>query len=312
MTGPVSLSLLSLPSPGRGEPLSVKLYRDLLAAIRDGRLGDGAALPSSRAGAAALRLSRGMVNAAYGLLRAESAIEVRRGAVPRVISAPTPLRQKADPIGRVVSSRGACLSRDMRAGAGGGAMVPGEPSEALFPTDEWARAPRRAARRHHGAAASNGETDGLPALRRVLGRRLAADRGVAADPDQILVTPGTQASLALAAQVLTDPGDVAGMASPGFPGARVAFHGAGLRIAPVPVDASGARPDKLSPGARLIYLTPSNPYPVGVRPTHARRAAILAQARETGALILEDDYDSEFCGTGARSPRWPPRRGPAR
>ncbi|MDT0683441.1 PLP-dependent aminotransferase family protein [Roseicyclus sp. F158] len=300
MTRPLSLPLLCRPARDRREPLAVQVYRDLLAAVRDGRLADGATLPSSRAAADELGLSRSTINTAYDLLRAEGVIAIRRGAVPRVVGPALVPRKPAVPVPRAVSNRGERLSRTPRATATPetGIMAPGEPDEALFPADEWARALRRAARRSHGAVASYADPWGVPALRRILAHRLQVDRGIAATPDRILITTGTQSSLALAAQVLTDTGDVAALEDPGYLGARVAFQGAGLTPAPIPVDAEGAIPDAVPRDARLIYLTPSNQYPTGARLSHARRAALLQHARDTGALILEDDYDSEFLWRG--------------
>ncbi|UOA28875.1 HTH-type transcriptional regulatory protein GabR [Pseudosulfitobacter sp. DSM 107133] len=289
------------PSAKRPEALAVQVYRDLLEAVRTGRLGDGSRLPSSRAAAQALGLSRSTINLAYELLRAEGVIEVRQGAAPRVIAPVTGPPRKTAKAVRIPSQRGRQLGevrRDSATAQALGRMAPGEPSEALFPADEWARALRRAARRQHGPVSSYATPHGLPELRRVLAGRLATDRGLAVDPEQILITTGTQGSLALAAQVLSDAGDRAALEDPGYPGARAAFLGAGLHLHAMPVDAEGARPDAVPKDTRLIYLTPSNQYPMGIRMSHARRVAFLNMAQQTGALILEDDYDSEFLWRG--------------
>ncbi|PZX13654.1 GntR family transcriptional regulator/MocR family aminotransferase [Palleronia aestuarii] len=297
MVKPLSLAILCRLDISRAEPLPVQIYRDLLAAIRDGRLRHGSRLPASRGAAGELGVSRGTINVAYDLLRAEGVIEVRPGAAPRVVAAtePPPFSQAVRAF--APSARGARLSVDPRretAGAPEGIMAPGEPSETLFPRDEWGRALRRAARRMHGTRAAYGDPHGLPDLRLILSERLAQDRGVFADPGQILITTGTQGSLSLATRMTSDPHDLAAIEDPGYLGARVAFEGAGLRLATLPVDEHGARPDVLPEEARLIYLTPSNQYPTGVRLSHARRRVFLDRAEVMGALILEDDYDSEF------------------
>lgn len=292
------------PQTGQGGSLAVGLYRELLAAIRADHLPAGTRLPSSRAAAAALGLSRNTVNTAYDLLRAEGAVDIRPGATPRVRALSSLQSTKVVPLAPIaarvnLSPRGQALADNPRALAHlarEGLMAPGAPDAALFPAAEWGMALRRAARRTHGDAFGYGEYHGLSALRRVLAARLLADRGVRATPEQIIVTPGTQSALAMLTQALADPGDAAMIEDPGYLGARVAFQGAGLRLVPMPVDAEGANSAAVAGNAsvRLIYLTPSNHYPLGVRMSLARRIAVLGLARQHGAVVLEDDYDSEF------------------
>jgi GntR family transcriptional regulator/MocR family aminotransferase len=135
-------------------------------------------------------------------------------------------------------------------------------------------------------------------LRAAIAGYLRASRGVHCEPEQVVVTSGTQESLALCAQLLADPGERAWMEHPGYAGARAAFAAAGLRTVPVPVDAQGLAPPpglwKRSP-PRLIYTTPSHQYPLGVVLSLTRRLEVIEGARAAGAWILEDDYDSEFC-----------------
>ncbi|MDW4550977.1 PLP-dependent aminotransferase family protein [Defluviimonas sp. D31] len=288
---PLVLSALSKPDRNAETPLAVQLYRDLLEAIRSGRA--RGRLPSSRVAAAALGLSRNTVNAAYELLRAEGAVAIRPGAAPEILppaaAAPAPTEVEASPgPGRRGQAWAAGRSR-----SGGGIMAPGHPDEALFPRDDWAMHLRRAARRRLGRAFAYGEYSGLPALREVLARRLAADRGMQVTPDQILITPGSQASLALIALTLADPGDTALIEEPGYPGARAAFRGAGLTTLPLTVDAEGADVSAAA-RARLTYLTPANQYPMGHRLSLRRRAEALDHARASDGFLVEDDYDSEF------------------
>ena len=281
--------------------MPVQIHRDLLAAIRDGRLPGGVRLPSSRSAAEGLGVSRSTVNTAYDLLRAEGVLTIRPGTAPEVI-APQVLNARERPATPpAVSHRGRNLALNPRASsyaADSGIMHPGAPAESLFPADEWAQALRRAARHRHGELANYDTAFGHPALRRILAERLATDRGIRADPEQILITTGTQASLALTAQVMTDPGETVAMEDPGFMGARAAFLGAGLEIAPVPVDEHGLKPDHVPGGARLIYVTPSNQYPLGYRLSLPRRLALLDRAQAQNALVIEDDYDSEFLWHG--------------
>lgn len=293
---PVLLTTLTRPDPANADPLPLQIRRDLLMAVRDGRLKDGAKLPSSRAAAEVLQVSRTTINTVYDLLRAEGVLAIRPGAAPAVV-APTAPRQPKMTTVLPVSDRGGRLSTDLRRTGRilkKGAMSPGIPDEALFPRAEWATALRRASRRLQGDVAGYDMHYGLPELRQVLAERLTADRGLRADPERILVTCGTQASLAMLAQVMTDPGDMAAMEDPGYLGARAAFSGAGLEIASVPVDEDGIRADLIPDAARIVYVTPSNQYPLGIRMSLPRRMTLLEQARRNGTLIIEDDYDSEF------------------
>lgn len=297
---PVVLTVLTDPNPESDEPMPVQIHRDLLAAIRDGRLADGAKLPSSRAAAQALGVSRTTTTAAYDLMRAEGVLITRPGVAPRIVAPKHPEAPKPSPT-PPPSQRGRKLAENPRKDSyvtECGSMSPGVPDEALFPRDEWAMALRRGSRKLFGGVSAYDKPYGLPELRQVLAERLTADRGLHVEAGRILITPGTQASLALLAQVMTEPGEMAAMEDPGYQGARAAFQGAGLRIAHVPVDHEGIRPDLVADAARLIYVTPSNQYPLGGRMSLQRRMALLEHARRNKSLILEDDYDSEFLWQG--------------
>ncbi|MCJ2184771.1 PLP-dependent aminotransferase family protein [Novosphingobium sp. 1949] len=299
---PDALSSLVSPDPAAPDPLPVQIHRAVLAAIADGRLPDGTRLPSTRSAAQALGLSRITLTTAYDLLRAEGVLAIARGRAP-VIVAPRGSSGARGDMGRSPepSPRGRALARDFRVESfvtNAGALRPGVPAEHLFPREEWGMALRRAARRSGGEDAAYGSTHGLAALRAVLAERLRADRGLAVDPECILVTTGTQGSLSLLAQVMTQDGDCAAMEDPGFLGARAAFEGAGLSVAPIPVDDQGLVVEALPAAARLIFVTPSNQYPLGCRMSLERRLALVAHARRHDALILEDDYESEFLWRG--------------
>ncbi|MCB2136866.1 MAG: PLP-dependent aminotransferase family protein [Rhodobacteraceae bacterium] len=290
---PLLLTTIAAPDRDLPTPLAVQLYRSLLDAIRTGRA--TGSLPSSRKTAIALGLSRNTVNAAYDLLRAEGAVDIRHGAAPRVLP-PKVSDSAALPSAGArggLSARGEGWARDGIRRSAGGIMAPGHPDETLFPRDEWAMHLRRAGRRRQGAGFAYADYSGIPALRSVLARRLTIDRGMQVEPDQILVTPGSQASLSLLALALAEAGDMALIEEPGYPGARNAFRGAGLRLCPLPVDAEGADLSG-APPARLVYLTPANQYPMGHRLSLRRRGQVLDYLNGTGALLVEDDYDSEF------------------
>ncbi|MBN15197.1 MAG: GntR family transcriptional regulator [Pelagibacterium sp.] len=287
-----------------GAPLPEQIYRAVGEAARSGRLRAGFVLPSSRQLAAGLGISRNSVNAAYDLLRADGVIAVRAGAAPQVVARAelegAELVGDGPDIG--LSQRGQALARDLRNWEGGrhaGQLEPGAPDEALFPADLWARTLRRVARQSFGHAAIYGDVDGLPRLKSALTDHLARQRGVNASPAQIIVVPSIQAGLSLVAQCLADPGEVGFVESPGYFGARTAFAGAGLVTRTLEVDEQGADPAALAgSGARLVYVTPSHHYPTGARMNLQRRMGLLEAARREGAVVLEDDYDSEFLWQG--------------
>ncbi|WP_422377407.1 PLP-dependent aminotransferase family protein [Roseibium sp.] len=289
-------------------PLAEQIYRCFREAVRAGHLTAGTRLPSTRRLAASLKVARNTVNTAYELLKAEGVISIRGGAAPR-ISAELPPEGAAGEVvpgtaAPALSTRGKLLSENLR-GEGWfrqpGALQPGAPALDSFPFEDWARCLRRAARLERSSDLHYQNFCGVEALKQQLVRHLAAERGVRAEPEQILITSTMQASLSLLAQVLTDPGDAVWLEEPGYLGARTAFHGAGLVIRPLPTDREGADASKVASGApapKLIYVTPSHQYPLGVRMPLARRLSLIQAAEDAGAVILEDDYDSEFLFSG--------------
>lgn len=289
-------------------PLTEQIYRGFREAVRAGLLPSGARLPSTRRLAASLKVARNTVNTAYDLLQAEGIITVRGGAAPRISEGLSPEGANTGPARQAaapgLSGRGRLLCANLRYDGWcrePGALQPGAPALDCFPYEEWARCLRRAARLERSTDLQYQNYTGVNALKQQLVRHLATERGVKATPEQILITSGTQASLSLLAQVLSDPGDEAWLEEPGYLGARTAFHGAGLTIQPLPTDADGADASRTAAGLpppKMIYVTPSHHYPFGVRMPLARRLALLKAADSAGAVVLEDDYDSEFLFTG--------------
>ncbi|GGR62482.1 GntR family transcriptional regulator/MocR family aminotransferase [Nocardioides luteus] len=275
---------------------SASLYRALRDALADGRLKAGDRLPASRALAKDLGISRNTVATVYERLVAEGFLESRVGAGTYVAeSTPQPrneatsgaLRPRAGwrwtP--RPTSGDGAVPAYDLRVGI---------PDAELFPFDTWRRILAAESRlRGHNPGAYPSPA-GLPRLREALAHTVAYHRGVRADPDQIVVTSGTQQALDLVARVLLEPGDVVAVEDPGYASARDLFASHGARVVPVPVDEAGLVVADIPEQARLVYTTPSHQFPLGVRLSRSRRRELLAFAHTHGAGIVEDDYDSEF------------------
>jgi GntR family transcriptional regulator / MocR family aminotransferase len=135
---------------------------------------------------------------------------------------------------------------------------------------------------------------GLPELREEIAAYLRRSRGLAVTPAHVLVTQGVSSGLALLADALLVPGEKAGMEEPGYPTGREVLRRAGAQVVPCRVDAHGIVPEELSSELKLLYTTPAHQYPLGGRLPVNRRQSLIAWARATGALVVEDDYDSEF------------------
>jgi GntR family transcriptional regulator/MocR family aminotransferase len=177
---------------------------------------------------------------------------------------------------------------------------PATPVIELRPGIPWARgidpAAWRRAWRQAGAVPASAWPDprGLPELRVALAAHLRRSRAMPCDPGQILVTRGVTSGLGLLAAALLRPGDKIGIEEPGYPAARAVFAAHGARIVACRADEHGLVTGDLPDDLRMVYTTPAHQYPLGGRLPVPRRQSLTAWARATGALIVEDDYDSEF------------------
>jgi GntR family transcriptional regulator/MocR family aminotransferase len=299
-------------------PLHQQLYTGLRAAILEGRLAASTRLPATRALAHELGVSRNTVLDAYAQLLAEGYVEGRTGSGTYVHRAlpdemlqvhnnttlPQPIAQK-----RRLSQRGALLaatpvsiSRDSGLPR---AFRPGLPAFDTFPFEIWARLMMRHWRRPPPELLTYGDPAGYPPLREAIAEYLVAARGVRCTPEQVIIVAGSQQGLDLAARVLLDVGDNVWIEDPGYVGARGALQSAGADLVPVPIDREGlnvAEGILRCSAARLVYITPSHQYPLGVTMSLPRRLALLDWAHQAGAWVLEDDYDSEYRYTGRPLP----------
>jgi GntR family transcriptional regulator/MocR family aminotransferase len=144
------------------------------------------------------------------------------------------------------------------------------------------------------AAAAYADPAGDPRLRASIARHVGVARSVRADAADVLVTHGAQQALDLIGRVLIEPGDCVAVEEPGYPPARALFTSLGARVAGVRVDAEGLDVAAIPRAAKLVYVTPSHQFPLGTPMSLQRRAALLAWAERRQAVIIEDDYDSEF------------------
>ncbi|MGH7581536.1 MAG: PLP-dependent aminotransferase family protein, partial [Gemmatimonadales bacterium] len=289
------------------------LYTALRAAILEGRLRPGARLPSTRELAGHYGLSRGTIVGAFEQLKSEGYLEAIVGSGTRVaeIIPEALLQAGARPRGRTPDAR----DRPRPVSRYGGrvrrfeSFPPGpvrafrtnQPALDLFPTSLWAQVASRRLRRATTADLLSCDPLGYPPLREAVADYLTTSRGVCCVPEQIAIVSGAQEALDLAARLLLDPGDRVAMEDPGYSGARTVFEAAGAAVAPVPLDDEGITLGTLE-GARLVYVTPAHQFPIGVAMSLPRRLALLNWAGSSGALILEDDYDSEFRYSGRPLP----------
>ncbi|GLZ09581.1 GntR family transcriptional regulator [Actinomadura sp. NBRC 104412] len=267
-----------------GEPLNEQVAEQLRSAMRDGRLRAGERLPSSRALAGLLGVSRMVVTDAYGQLYAEGWLEGKHGSGTFVTDILPP--QSAGAVLTTVREEEAVEPRpgmvDLRPGV---AWVKG------LDTPAWRRAWRLAAT---VPPAMRPDPRGLPGLRVALADYVRRSRGVTCPTERLLVTRGATNGLDLLATAVLRPGDRVGVEEPGYTKARSVLAARGMELVPCPVDEHGLIVDALPDGLRLVYTTPSHQYPLGGVLPVPRRQALLAWARRTGALIAEDDYDGEF------------------
>ena len=277
-----------------------QLYGALSAAMLDGSLPAGSVLPSTRSLAKELGVARNSLIYAYEQLAAEGYVVAnRQGTVVAALgwapSAHARSPQHSDRRG--LSTRVSRLSRLRTPQDDLKPFMPGMPALDAFPLAKWQRAVDRADRGLSSQELGYRYALGEPELRQAIATYVRAARGVRCHVDQVVVTQGTQDSLALCSQLLADVGDVAWIEHPGYPGARMAMEQAGLKLVPVTVDADGIHPPQhywQQHPPRLIYTTPSHQYPLGSVLSLARRMALIDQAAKQGAWVLEDDYDSEF------------------
>jgi GntR family transcriptional regulator/MocR family aminotransferase len=291
-------------------PLQQQVYESLRHAILTRKLRAGMRLPSTRTLSADLGVSRNTVLAAFEQLTAEGYLDSKTGSGTYVAAElPDELltvrrRPHAAPVAPVtprISRRAADMasSRINVTPVKPRAFRSGVPALDLFPTRLWARLVARqwAKVDHDRASLGYGASAGLPRLQAAVARYVGATRGVQCDAEQVIITSGLQHALQIAAHVLIDPGDPIWFEDPGYPSARAALIAEGARITHLPVTEDGldvAKGLKRCPSPRLIYVTPSHQYPLGVTMTVARRLQLVDAARRTDAWIIEDDYDGEY------------------
>ncbi len=263
-------------------PLRVQLEGALRAAVRTGRLGAGARLPSTRTLAADLGVSRGLVVEAYEQLVAEGYFHGVQGSGTMV-----------SPVVRAREIESAPPTEERRCELD---FAPGVPDTTLLGRSRFLHHLRAAFAALDGDGMRYGDPAGFLPLRRALGAYLARVRGVQASADRIVICSGFAGAISLLARLLVERGFRSIVVeNPGSLEVHPIVRLAGLAPVPVRVDGDGVDADAVArSGARLALLTPAHQFPTGVVLSAERRAALLAWVRESAGFLVEDDYDAEY------------------
>lgn len=281
--------------------LAGQIYRQLREAILAGRLAAGERLPSTRDLAAQLGVSRKTTLDVFERLGSEGFLQTRPGDGTFIAGSltrlpPKPPQQPAArataaplwdrlPPGLALPRPGTTLPFDFMGG-----VIDKTP----FPFDTWRRCINHALRVQARERGAYRDPAGEQELRLAISRYLAFNRAVTSSWQEVIVTQGAQQALDLMARVVLEPGDVVAVEDPGYPPARACFTAQGGKVVPVPVDGEGIIVEQLPKNARMVYVTPSHQFPLGMPMSLERRIALLEWAQRSGAVIIEDDYDGEY------------------
>src|SRR5213075_745568 len=303
------------------EPLHQQLYRQIRNGLVSGSFNNNSSrLPSSRALAADLRVSRFTVNLALSRLHAEGYLQSKIGsgtfiseALPETFLSARTTRTALpserpprlfDRVKNIPDHRAGKQFDFGIAGPPGVSFVPAVAALDEFPIEVWERLRAQVLAKKGAHLLQYASSRGDPELRRALATYLYDYRGARCHADQIIITAGTQQAMMISATALVNRGEVAWIEDPGFYQARRTFGFAGARVIPRPVDKEGIviSPRSKQPTPKIIYVTPSHQFPLGMTMSLARRTALIDFARENDAYVFEDDHNSEFRFTGPPLP----------
>jgi len=283
---------LPVTLPPSGGPLHHRVADALIGLLTTGHLRPGDTLPSTRALAAELAISRTAVLAAYDELAAAGFIQAAPGS-STVVSVGADVAARAGVSSHIPPPQPTPGPRYDTTPGPRWNLVPGYPDTGLITASHW-RAAWRAAALQPVTNGLIGTSRQIRPLHEALAAHLRRTRGIAASAADIILVPGVSAGL----RALTAAANLAGrqvaFEEPGYPEGRRALQSAGARIRPVPVDGDGLDPAALALSDAAVYTTPAHQQPLGARLSAARRAAVIRWARRAQALVIEDDYDGEF------------------
>jgi GntR family transcriptional regulator / MocR family aminotransferase len=292
-------------------PLHRQVYAELRRSILSGRLLPGQRLPSTRSLALALAISRTTVTQSYEQLLSEGYLETRHGSGTFVCQLPDTLLQ-TEGIAAIAGPKPKPLRLSNYAQSMQGDPLVlqtyptaeisfryGRPALKQFPIALWRKLLSRNCNTDTAWLDYALDAQGDLGLRTAIAHYLGRARAVQCDPERIVLTNGTQQALDLILRVLIEPGDWIALEDPSYLSARKVFLSHSVNLLPIPVDASGLAIEQLisrttANPVRLLYVTPSHQFPTGATLSLSRRLALLQWAQQTGAMIIEDDYDSEY------------------
>lgn len=309
--------LIEIPALGTIDRSQGGIGRQLAGALRNaisrGELTAGERLPSTRALAESLGMSRGTVTEAYEQLIAEGCLDAQPGSSTRVaarLDEPVfPQRDLESEVGCAISPSGSV--ERYAAIADHLATLPSVPFSVAVPEgavamdDHWRRLSNRVRASQVTVPCGYSDPRGLLALREAIAEYLRRARAVRCGPENIIVTEGTQQGLYLSAKLLLSPGEAAWAEDPAYPGLIAVLEERGIKVHRIAVDGQGfdvAGALKISPAAKAAFVTPSHQYPMGMPLSMPRRMALVEWAKKSGGWIVEDDYDSELRYAGQPFP----------
>jgi GntR family transcriptional regulator/MocR family aminotransferase len=279
--------------------VSGQIYRQLRAAVLEGRLRPGDRLPPSRELASRLGVSRTTATVAYEQLSGEGFTIARVGAGTFVGDVGTLRARKRAPSAlRPLPAWQAIPLPSYNWDEAAFDFRPGIPDVRLFPFRTWRRLMATQFQLATVGRGVNDHPQGHTPLRAAIAHHVGLSRGIVSTPEDVVVTNGTQQAIDLIARVLLRPGDQVAMEDPGYGAPFLLLRAMGLKMRGVPVDHEGLVVDAIPAGTRLVYVTPGHQLPLGMTMSLPRRLALLEWARRHDAGIIEDDYDSEFRFSG--------------
>ena len=262
-----------------GVPLYEALYRCIRGDILSGTLAPGERLPSKRALAQNLEVSKITVETAYAQLLAEGYIRAREKVGYFVEYHPHPVVQPSIPESREDTAQGQWLDLT---GAG----------TEKFPFSVWSRLQREVMLDYGEELLLPLPPQGIPELRRAISQHLAGFRGMQISPEQVIIGAGTDFLYNLLIQLLGRD-KIYAVEDPGYGKIARIYESGGVVCKAVPMDSMGVRPECLG-DARVLHISPAHHFPTGLVTPVDRRQELLTWARNCGGYIVEDDYDSEF------------------
>jgi GntR family transcriptional regulator / MocR family aminotransferase len=296
-------------------PLHRQIYDQWRQGILTGRFRRAERVPSTRELCTALEVSRSTVTQAYDQLIAEGYLESTRGAgtfvcreLPDELLRPNHKQvHRSEAVPPIRLSRfGSGLNDDFAyppTPPGFIRFAQWRPDLTLFPISIW----RKLVMRRLRTASSelfdySDESSGYGALRDEIAAYVARSRAVRCTPEQVIIVSGSAQGIDLCARLLLDAGDEVAMENPGYPGAQRIFAGYGAQLRPARIDDGGIVIQDLGKKARLVYVTPSHQFPTGVAMSLTRRLELIEWSRRHNAVLIEDDYDSEYRYSGPPLP----------